>query len=58
MYLERARVQTEIIKHLTRTSHEINSLNDKKYLEISEMLVEISKMIGGWIKYLAQKDSL
>lgn len=55
-YLEALRVKVEILKHLIRTEHELEILDNKTYLRISEQIVEISKMTNGWINYLTQKE--
>ncbi|MDD5318193.1 MAG: four helix bundle protein, partial [Candidatus Pacebacteria bacterium] len=56
--LEFLRVRTEVLKHLVRTENEIHILDLKTYLRLSEQIVEISKMINGWITYITQKESL
>lgn len=54
--LELLRVKISVLKNLVRTEQELEIINDKTYLRISEQLVEISKMLGGWIKFLTQKE--
>ncbi|MDO8564553.1 MAG: four helix bundle protein [bacterium] len=49
--LKNLRVRAEVLKHLVRTEHELQIIDDKTYLRISEQLVEISKMTNGWINY-------
>ena len=49
--LEVARVHAEVLKHLIRTEHELNVIDEKIYLRLAKDLVEISKMINGWISY-------
>jgi len=51
------RVQIEILKHLIRTEHELNILDLKTYIRLSEQIIEISKMTNGWISYITQKES-
>lgn len=40
----------DFLKYLVRFAYEIRSINIKKYSILVEMIVEIGKMIGGWIK--------
>ena len=51
-FLKNARTKIEVLKHLIRTSYELKIIHDEKYFQISSEIVEISKMINGWIKYL------
>ncbi|TSC67878.1 MAG: hypothetical protein G01um101472_291 [Parcubacteria group bacterium Gr01-1014_72] len=53
--LEILRVQIEILKHLIRTEQELEIIDVKMYLRLSEQLVEISKMANGWINFVTQK---
>lgn len=50
--LERARTSLEVLKHLVRTEHELKIIDQKTYLRIEELLVETSKQVNGWLKYL------
>ena len=49
-FLEKASIKLGLLKILTRLSNDIKILEDKKYLELEEKIMEIGKMIGGWIK--------
>lgn len=55
--LESLRLKIEVLKHLTRTEHEIEIIDNKTYLRLSEQMVEISKMTNGWINFVTQKES-
>jgi len=55
--LESARVQTEIMKNLIRTEHELNIIIEKTYLHFSCELVEISKMLNKWISYIVSANT-
>lgn len=55
--LETARVRSQILIHLLRTEHELDILNEKTYMHLSHQLVEIGKMLNGWITYQTQKES-
>jgi len=50
--LERLRINIEVIKNLVRLENELKIIKDKKYLALSADLLEISKMVNGWLKYL------
>ena len=54
--LETLRVKVEILKHLIRTEHELEIIQDKTYLRLAEQIVGISKMTSGWISYVTQKE--
>lgn len=51
--LEHVRVSLEVLKHLVRTEYELKIIPAKTYWYTQKMLVEISKMANGWIKYLS-----
>lgn len=48
--------KTDLLKILLRLVKDTQGLTNKSYLELQEMLQEIGKMLGGWIK--ATKQSL
>ena len=48
--LIKASDSADILKILVRLTHETGSLNKQKYLTIEEKLIEVGKMIGGWLK--------
>jgi len=54
-YLQKAISQFDLLKFFLRVAWEIKALDNKKYLLISEPLVEIGKMLGGWKKGLENK---
>jgi hypothetical protein len=45
----------EKLKHLVRMEHEMQIIDEKKYIRIAGELVEISKMTTGWLKNVLQK---
>lgn len=55
--LKLARIETEILKNLVRSEHELGIIDERTYMRVSAVLVEISKMISGWIGYVAQKGA-
>lgn len=40
----------DLLKTFIRLSRETNSISQAKYLEIQNLMQEIGKMIGGWLK--------
>lgn len=56
--LEIARIKNEVLKHTLRTEYELNIINEKEYLRLAAQIVEISKMLSGWIKYVTEKSHI
>jgi len=52
IFLKRGSVKLDLLKFFLQLSWETKSLDDKKYIKLSEKLNEIGKMLGGWIKSL------
>lgn len=50
-FLYKASAKCGVLKLLIRLSWDLNLLNHRQYLILEGQLQEISKMIGGWIKY-------
>ncbi len=50
--LERARTSLEVLKHLVRTEYELKIIDQKTYLRIEGQVIETSKQLNGWLKYL------
>jgi len=48
--LRRASVKADLLKIFLRMSWELKCIDAKKYLILSSEIVEIGRMIGGWIK--------
>jgi four helix bundle protein len=48
--LQEMDVEIMKLRHYLRLSHELGFLPQKKYEILSGMVVEIGKMLGGWIK--------
>lgn len=48
-------VLVDTLRVLIRLSFEVKAISEKKYLFFQQMLEEIGKMLGGWIKSLKQK---
>lgn len=49
-YLNRANIKLDLLKILIRLAEAIKALPTKKYLYLEELLQEIGKMLGGWIR--------
>jgi len=54
--LKLAHTKVETLKLLIRISWELQIIGDKKYIELENYLVEISKDINNWVNSLAQKE--
>lgn len=52
IYLKRASVRLDLLKFFLQLAWEIESLNNKKYIALSEKLGDAGRMLGGWIKSL------
>ncbi|MBU3895869.1 four helix bundle protein [Patescibacteria group bacterium] len=52
IFLKTASVKLDLLKFFLQITWEIESLDNKKYIRLSEKLGEIGKMLGGWIKSL------
>jgi len=45
----------DLLKFFLRISWEVKALDNKKYAKLSEILDEIGRMLGGWIRQLNEK---
>jgi hypothetical protein len=52
--VERASVRLDLLKFFLQVAWEMKALDNKKYIALSEHLVEVGRMIGGWQKHLSQ----
>lgn len=52
--LERVSIKLDLLKFLVRLSWETKCLDNNAYQKLSSQLVEIGKMIGGWMKTVKQ----
>lgn len=50
--LKRASDKTDLMKYLIRLAHETRSLNTKRYADLEREVLEIGRMIGGWMRSL------
>jgi hypothetical protein len=51
-FVQKANAKLDLLKFFLQMSWEIKSLDNKKYIILSEHLEEIGKMLGGWQKQL------
>lgn len=50
IFLKRASTKLDLLKFFLQIAWEIKSLDNKKYILLSEKLNEVGRMLGGWIK--------
>ena len=48
--LRQASIKVDILKVLFKLGKDIKVIEIKKYQELEQMLEEVGKMVGGWIK--------
>lgn len=56
-YVEQSSTKLEILKFLLQVAWETKALDNKKYINLSEQLNEVGRMIGGWMKKLQKENS-
>ncbi|MBU1685335.1 four helix bundle protein [Patescibacteria group bacterium] len=49
-HLHRASSKLDLLKFFLQIAWEVKAISNNKFLMLSEKLVEIGKMLGGWIK--------
>ncbi|MEK7193345.1 MAG: four helix bundle protein [Patescibacteria group bacterium] len=54
--LSNARIKNEVLKRLLRNARELSIIHERQYINIEKELIEISKMINGWLKFLNNKE--
>ncbi len=50
-------IKLDTLKFFLKLTWETKQIDMKKYIALSEILDEIGRMTGGWIKQLSQKES-
>lgn len=55
LILEKADVKLKILKLLIRLSNENKITEDNRHIILSEQIIEIGKILGGWIKKTKEK---
>ena len=54
-YLKKGIIKLDVLKFFSQVAWEIKGLDNKKFIELSEKLVEIGKMLGGWKRGIESK---
>lgn len=49
-YLRKASSNLDLLKFFLQIAWEIKTLDNKKYTKLSELLNEIGRMLGGWMR--------
>lgn len=55
--IDKAISRVDLLKLLILLSWEIKTLENNKYIQISERLEEVGRMLGGWKKQVEEKTS-
>lgn len=55
LILEKADVKLKLLKLLIRLSNEHKITADNRHIILSEQIIEIGKILGGWIKKTKEK---
>jgi hypothetical protein len=55
--IQRASVRLDTLKFFLQIGWELKALDNKKFAELSQPLVEVGKMLGGWQKQAAIKQT-
>ena len=50
IYLNKASEVFDLLKFVLQVTWEIKALDNKKYIALSQILIEVGKMLGGWRK--------
>lgn len=56
--LETATRKIDLLKFFLQITWEVQALDDKKYIALSEQIQELGKMVGGWKKSLLPKTPM
>ena len=54
--LQKTSNKLDILKILIRLAKDVQAIDNKKYLQLKQLLQEVGKMLGGWLK--AAKQSI
>ena len=54
-YLQKATARLDLAKFFLQILWEVNAINNKKYIALSEKLDAVGKMLGGWTKGIESK---
>ena len=56
-FLQRADIRLKILQTLIRVAYDIKALDQRSYISLQKDIIEIGKMLGGWIKSTHVKNS-
>ncbi len=56
LILHKIDLKIKLLKLLIRMSFDVKALSQSKYISLEEKLLEIGKMLGGWIKQHNTKE--
>lgn len=51
--LRRANLRLAVVRHLWRMAHELKTIPGKRYAHGAELMEDLGKQIGGWLKRVA-----
>lgn len=57
LILQKADLKLRMIQLFVRLARDIEVLKIKRYIELEEKLLELGKMIGGWLKFLGAPEN-
>lgn len=49
-FLQRADIRLKILQTLIRVAYDVKALDQRSYISLQKNIIEIGKMLGGWIK--------
>lgn len=55
-YIQKSSVKLDTLKFFLQVAWEIKAIDSKKYIFISEQLVEMGRMLGGWQKQIINSE--
>jgi len=55
-YIKKGIIKLDVLKFFLQVAWEIKVLDNKKFIELSEKLLEIGRMLGGWNKQLNREN--
>jgi len=56
LILEKADIKLKLLKFFCRVAYELQISEQKKYIEISEQIIEVGKILGDWIKKTKERQ--
>ena len=52
LILQKADLKLSQLKFFVRLAYDLKVLPEKRYIELEEKLLELGRMLGGWLKFL------